>query len=431
MDLYFEITSLSGFKVISWGSRRISDLGLRAIYRRITILSENSTRYVADNDTYEACWATALNKFVVLVIGTTSTGERVQHSRALQVADNFTRLVRAGQISPSTNAMVARLSPDQYVSELMRGCNISNANEIGFLQSFKQQLDNAWPEADNERIRISIPPSKQLLYERLLERNVDAEIAKNVSHQLELDDDGKLDAKAVGNAITLCSSVTPYREGILDKRREHDGVYVMAFIGVNGVGKSTTLAKITSLLLQQGCSVLIAACDTFRSGAVEQLRAHVANLQTQHHKAKVSIFEQGYGVDPRRVAKDAISHAAKQSLDVVLLDTAGIRHNDAKLIAKLEAFLSNVVCQEVFFVVEAVSGNNAIKQVSKFSSCIRENVMQSIVVTKCDTAGNKVGTVLNLQYYTKLPVSFIGIGQAYSDLRLYDFHWLEAKLFAP
>jgi len=95
----------------------------------------------------------------------------------------------------------------------------------------------------------------------------------------------------------------------------------------------------------------------------------------------------------------------------------------------LEAFVLQVECQEIFFVVEAVSGNNAIKQVSEFSNCINDEMMKSIIVTKCDTVGSKVGTVLNLQYFTKLPVSFIGVGQAFSDLRLFDFNWLETKLF--
>jgi signal recognition particle receptor subunit alpha len=99
--------------------------------------------------------------------------------------------------------------------------------------------------------------------------------------------------KAVERAITLCSCVKPYREGILDRRRELNDVYTMAFIGVNGVGKSTTLAKIAFFLLQQGFSVLIAACDTFRSGAIEQLQAHVDSLKLQNNKADISIFQQG------------------------------------------------------------------------------------------------------------------------------------------
>lgn len=117
--------------------------------------------------------------------------------------------------------------------------------------------------------------------------------------------------------------------------------YVMSIVGVNGVGKSTNLSKICYFLLQNRYKVLIAAGDTFRSGAVEQLGVHVRNLQEMVDReggGQVDLFQKGYGKDAATVAKDAVSHAATQGYDVVLIDTAGRRHNDQRLMSSLEKF---------------------------------------------------------------------------------------------
>src|SRR4051812_47989596 len=116
--------------------------------------------------------------------------------------------------------------------------------------------------------------------------------------------------------------------------------YVMSIVGVNGVGKSTNLSKICFFLLQNKYKVLIAAGDTFRSGAVEQLKVHVRNLKelTEREGGRVEIFEKGYGGDAATVAKDAVREAANEGYDVVLIDTAGRRHNDQRLMSSLEKF---------------------------------------------------------------------------------------------
>lgn len=116
--------------------------------------------------------------------------------------------------------------------------------------------------------------------------------------------------------------------------------YVISIVGVNGVGKSTNLSKICFFLLQNKYKVLIAAGDTFRSGAVEQLAVHVRNLSelTVREGGKVELYQKGYGKDAATVAKDAVSFAAQQGFDVVLIDTAGRRHNDQRLMSSLEKF---------------------------------------------------------------------------------------------
>lgn len=116
--------------------------------------------------------------------------------------------------------------------------------------------------------------------------------------------------------------------------------YVMSIVGVNGVGKSTNLSKICFFLLQNKYKVLIAAGDTFRSGAVEQLAVHVRNLKelTAREGGQVDLYQKGYGKDAATVAKDAVTHAASEGYDVVLIDTAGRRHNDQRLMSSLEKF---------------------------------------------------------------------------------------------
>ena len=116
--------------------------------------------------------------------------------------------------------------------------------------------------------------------------------------------------------------------------------YVMSIVGVNGVGKSTNLSKICYFLLQNKYRVLVAAGDTFRSGAVEQLAVHVRNLKelTSREGGQVELYQKGYGKDAAAVAKDAVAHADQEGYDVVLIDTAGRRHNDQRLMSSLEKF---------------------------------------------------------------------------------------------
>jgi signal recognition particle receptor subunit alpha len=131
-------------------------------------------------------------------------------------------------------------------------------------------------------------------------------------------------------------SITSPPATSLRKRRP----YVMSIVGVNGVGKSTNLSKICFFLLQNQYKVLIAAGDTFRSGAVEQLAVHVRNLTelTAREGGKVELYQKGYGKDAAAVAKDAVAFAAQEGYDVVLIDTAGRRHNDQRLMSSLEKF---------------------------------------------------------------------------------------------
>ncbi|EOD50638.1 putative signal sequence receptor alpha subunit protein [Neofusicoccum parvum UCRNP2] len=148
--------------------------------------------------------------------------------------------------------------------------------------------------------------------------------------------------------------------------------YVISIVGVNGVGKSTNLSKICYFLLQNKFRVLVVAADTFRSGAVEQLRVHVRNLQelSAREGGSVDLYERGYGKDAANIAADAVKHAASSATpyDVVLIDTAGRRHNDQRLMSSLEKFAKLAKPDKILMVGEALVGTDSVAQARNFNA---------------------------------------------------------------
>ncbi|KAH9001494.1 P-loop containing nucleoside triphosphate hydrolase protein [Lactarius akahatsu] len=209
--------------------------------------------------------------------------------------------------------------------------------------------------------------------------------------------------------------------------------YSITFVGVNGVGKSTNLSKVCFWLIQNGFRVLVAACDTFRSGAVEQLRVHVRNLSmlgvngAGDSKGRVELYERGYGKDAAGIAKEAIAYAKDNDFDVVLVDTAGRMQDNEPLMRALAKLVSVNNPDRVLFVGEALVGNEAVDQLSKFDRALRDfsgmggaskgRGIDGMIVTKWDTVDDKVGAALSMTYVTGQPIVFLGTGQTYTDLR--------------
>ncbi|KIJ60644.1 hypothetical protein HYDPIDRAFT_160601 [Hydnomerulius pinastri MD-312] len=208
--------------------------------------------------------------------------------------------------------------------------------------------------------------------------------------------------------------------------------YSITFVGVNGVGKSTNLSKVCFWLIQNGLRVLIAACDTFRSGAVEQLRVHVRNLSTlgvngaMNSKGRVELYEKGYGKDAAGIAKEAIAYAKENDFDVVLIDTAGRMQDNEPLMRALAKLVSVNNPDKIIFVGEALVGNEAVDQLTKFDRALRDfsgassgrsRGIDGMLVTKWDTVDDKVGAALSMTYVTGQPIIFVGCGQTYTDLR--------------
>ena len=203
--------------------------------------------------------------------------------------------------------------------------------------------------------------------------------------------------------------------------------FVITILGVNGVGKSTNLSKLCYFLLQNRYRVLIAAGDTFRSGAVEQLGVHVRNLKeltARENLGAVSIYERGYGKDAANVAKDAVAFATANDYQVVLIDTAGRAHTNTQLMASLEKLVDYAKPDLILQVAEALVGNDSVGQAQNFTKALGKNrKLDGFIVSKVDTVGSGVGTMVSLVHATSVPVQFVGTGQHYPDLRQLSVPW--------
>ncbi|XP_008116455.2 signal recognition particle receptor subunit alpha [Anolis carolinensis] len=285
-------------------------------------------------------------------------------------------------------------------------------------------------------------PVLEKMKDHLIAKNVAAEIAVQLCESVAK----KLEGKVMGTFTTVTSTVKqalqeslvqilqPQRRvdvlrDVMDAQR-HRRPYVITFCGVNGVGKSTNLAKISFWLIENGFSVLIAACDTFRAGAVEQLRTHTRRLNALHppenHSGRVMVqlYEKGYGKDAAGIAMEAILYARNQGFDVVLVDTAGRMQDNAPLMTALAKLIAVNTPDLVLFVGEALVGNEAVDQLVKFNKALADHSMaqtprliDGIVLTKFDTIDDKVGAAISMTYITSKPIVFVGTGQTYCDLR--------------
>ena len=210
-------------------------------------------------------------------------------------------------------------------------------------------------------------------------------------------------------------SVTSDSKGSFNVASRADGPLIVLMVGVNGVGKTTTTAKIASKWKKQGVKILLVAADTFRAAAVEQLKSWASDLE-------LDIEAGNEGAKPSAVVFDAMERAKKDSYDVVLIDTAGRLHTKGNLMQELEG-IKNVVQKhqvsaphEVILVVDGTSGQNALLQAREFNQAVP---LTGLVVTKLDGTP-KGGIVVAIQEELKVPVRFIGIGEAAEDLK--EFH---------
>ncbi|MFX0079848.1 MAG: signal recognition particle-docking protein FtsY [Candidatus Hermodarchaeota archaeon] len=206
---------------------------------------------------------------------------------------------------------------------------------------------------------------------------------------------------------------------LLEQRKKAGEPLTLMFLGVNGTGKTTTIAKITQMLQKKGYSVVLACADTFRAGSAEQIQIHADRL-------KVRVLSRPYGSDPASVAFDAISHARARGINVVLIDTAGRMQTDKNLMAELSKIHRVAEPDLVIFVGDALAGNDAIEQAKTFNEKIG---IDAAVLTKVD-ADTKGGAALSIAIATGKPIILIGVGQEYSDLEVFNPEWFAKKIVA-
>lgn len=185
--------------------------------------------------------------------------------------------------------------------------------------------------------------------------------------------------------------------------------YVICFIGVNGSGKTTNLAKLANYFQKNGLSVVIAACDTFRAAAIQQIEEHSKKLD-------IKLIKHDYGADAAAVAFDAIEHAKAKQKDIVLIDTAGRSHANVNLMEELEKVIRVSKPDFKIFVGDSLTGNDAVDQAKTFNEKVG---IDGIILTKVDV-DEKGGAAISVSYITKKPILFIGNGQTYDDLEEFD-----------
>ena len=212
--------------------------------------------------------------------------------------------------------------------------------------------------------------------------------------------------------------------GLLQENQSGDGTtfditgkkpYVIMVVGVNGVGKTTTIGKLAHNFKKAGKKVVLGASDTFRAAAVEQLKIWAERVD-------VPIVQQGMGADPASVAYDTVKSAVAQDADVVLIDTAGRLHNKVNLmreLTKIKSVMQKVIPDaphEVLLVLDASTGQNAIEQAKQFTAATEVN---ALALTKLDGTA-KGGVVIGISDQFKIPVKYIGVGEGIDHLQVFD-----------
>lgn len=294
---------------------------------------------------------------------------------------------------------------------------------FSFLKNKVQSISGTKPLEASD-----LEPVMDIFRQHLITKNVAADIADKLCQSVQTSLEGKklstLQIKSTIKAAieeALIKILTPKKT--IDILREiqiaksQGRPYCIVFVGVNGVGKSTNLAKVCSYIQDNNHSVMIAACDTFRSGAVEQLLVHA-------HRLNVPVFERGYRTDPTAIALDALKEAKKLGKDVLLVDTAGRMQDNEPLMQALSKLVNTTKPDLVLFVGEAIVGNDAVDQLTKYNQALsnlskdqKPRLIDGIILTKFDTIDDKVGAAISMVYATGQPIVFLGVGQQYTDLR--------------
>lgn len=258
----------------------------------------------------------------------------------------------------------------------------------------------------------------------LLENNVALDVAERITLELrnkimnkevikkEIEEEIKDEFKNIIEEIL----VEPFN--VLEKiKAKEKKPYVILFCGINGSGKTTTIAKVADWLKRKNISCVIAASDTFRAASIEQIREH-------GEKIGVKVISNDYGVDPASVAFDAINYAKKNFIDCVLIDTAGRMHTAKNLMREMEKIVKVTKPDLKIFIGESITGNDAIEQVKSFNESIG---IDGIILTKADI-DEKGGTSLSIGYVTKKPILFLGTGQTYDAIEPFDKKMFIRKL---
>ncbi|MEM2118332.1 MAG: signal recognition particle-docking protein FtsY [Candidatus Bathyarchaeia archaeon] len=255
----------------------------------------------------------------------------------------------------------------------------------------------------------------------LVENDVAFPVAERICNEMEkrldgvqvkrLEDRKKIVEKNLREVlleVMLTNNKIDFFRAIEEKRKKGEP-FVIVFVGINGTGKTTSIAKVARLLNRKGYSVVLACSDTYRAGSIEQLEEHAKRLG-------IRMIKHEYGADPAAVAYDAISHAKAHGINVVLIDTAGRIQTNRNLMNELAKVKRIVNPDLTILTVDSLTGNDAVMQAEEFHKSVN---IDATILTKVD-ADVKGGSALSVTYVTKKPILFIGVGQTYDDLEEFN-----------
>ncbi len=284
--------------------------------------------------------------------------------------------------------------------------------ELGIVSKVKSMLSR-----EVEITADDVKDTLDSLELELIEGDVSIEIAEMITSELREKIIGSRVEKSKLNAFmkkqitdVLRDTMTTGDEfDIIERIKEKERPVKILFLGINGSGKTTTIAKIAHLLMKNGFTVVLAGADTFRAAAIEQLQVHADRLG-------VRMIKRDYGSDPTSVAYDAVSHAKAHGIDVVLVDTAGRQETNINLMNELKKIQRVIEPDIKLYIGESIGGTAVIEQVRSFNS---EIGVDGIVLTKidCDAKG---GTVISAAKSSGVPIVLIGTGQKYDDVEIFD-----------
>jgi len=263
----------------------------------------------------------------------------------------------------------------------------------------------------------------------LLEGDVALEVAEEIINSVKEDlvgrkikrrsDVSEFTKEALKKAISKILEVdTQDIESLIALKRKQGEPLKIMFVGINGTGKTTTIAKIATHFMAKGYKPVIAASDTFRAGAIEQLTHHA-------DKIGVKIIKHKKGADPAAVAYDAVEHARAQGKELVLVDTAGRMQTNVNLMDEMKKIQRVIKPDLILFVGDALTGNDAVEQARKFDDAVG---VDGIVLTKAD-ADAKGGAALSIGHVINKPILFLGTGQSYSDIMEFKPEWMVEQVF--
>ena len=325
--------------------------------------------------------------------------------------------------SNSSNQLTdAQVSGGQAVSNINNGNSAAQPkNRFSILQKAKSLVFEQEIIIDEKDLTDPLWALEMALLESdvalpVAEQIVSSVKSELVGHKKKIGaDTGQLAEDALRSALMkmLSANRLDFDEYIKAKEKP----VKILFVGVNGTGKTTSIAKVAKYLMNQGYSVVLAAGDTFRAGAIEQLEVHGSRLGLKVIKHKT-------GGDPAAVIFDAVEYAKAHNKDVVLSDTAGRLHTNINLMDQMRKIVRVTNPDLLIFVDEAIAGNDAVERARLFNESVP---IGGSILTKTD-ADAKGGSAISIAYITGKPVLFLGVGQDYPDLVKFEPQWLVDRL---